>query len=577
MNSLTCLLSLSVLTAAPAAPPTTLAKDSLLRAIPENPALYFGAWDLDKMRSTSESSAWYRFFRDEQMQKLVNTMTSFFEEAMAESGDAPDLPFELSEICDSLRGSVAGFMQLHPEDETVVAGLFVEPGESRGQFEDLFDKFIELVSEEIEPTTDTYGQAELTQFEMPDSEGNMTFLDSETLMGFILSNEPDFLLETVHGAIDRYTGQDASEGFAGSTTLSEARRSSTGNVDFEFLFDAAPIIDMMLAEESPTEKELQLMQSIGVTSLRWAYGTAGIGKGEAFDVSLAMHVPPSSMISEFVDLIGPAPVELLKQMPANSQSVSISRFDIQGLYSLIMEGVREFDDAAYQQANGMIQMVGAMNGIDIEQDLLSQFNGNFASFVVEAETTETPSAWNEMMMGMELGGTVLIGLTDGVEFETFVMDLLANFGLDEMIDTETFQGADIHSVEFGEGAPSLHFTFTKNAFVYSMAPDPIREVVRMQGQEDIPSAFDNKDLRALAGSLSGVGAFSLTDTRSMVETTLSTFASLGNLMGMSGMEDNPLGYLPWPDSSIAGEYFKGEIVSTVHRVGDTLRLHTWSK
>lgn len=577
MNSLTYLLSLSVLTAAPAAPPTNLAKDTLLRAIPEDPALYFGAWDLDELRSTGESSAWYRFFRDEQMQKFVTTMTSFVEEAMAQDADAPDLPFELSEICDSFRGSVAGFMQLHPEDETVVAGLLAEPGENRGQFEDLFDKFIELASEDVQPTIESYGSAELIQFEMPDSEGNMTFLDSEGLMGFLLSNDPDYLLETIHGAVDRYSGADASEGFAGSTTLTEARRSSTGNVDFEFLFDAAPIIDMMLAEGSPSEKELQMLQSIGVTSLRWAYGTAGIGKGEAFDVSLAMHVPPSSMISDFVDLIGPAPVELLKQMPATSQSVSISRFDVQGLYKLVMEGIREFDDQAYNQANGMIQMVGAMNGIDIEQDVLAQFNGNFASFVSDSETAETATAWSEMAMGMELGGTVLIGLTDGPEFETFLMDLLANFGMDEMIETETFQGADIHSVAMGEGAPAFHFTFTKNALVYSMTPDPVREVVRMQGQEDIPSAFDNKDLRALAGSLSGVGAFSLTDTRSMVETTLTAFSNLGQLMDMADVQDNPLGYLPWPDASIASQYFEGEIVSTVHRVGNTLRLHTWSK
>ena len=564
------LLPLAFLPALPATSPfqesgrtPVEAEPTLLSAVPEDAilALWTDRWDA--IRARGKENSWVRFLQDESW-GFGGVMQALLDEAADEMPeDAP----RLEEVIGAIEGGVAAFLRASDTPEDPSFGVLIEVDPSNDVLLGHFDKLVDLAAEEIgAASSDTYNGANLDILESELGDEAAVWLDVEGLVGMTFGPTREIALETAQGVVDRWTGSDESKGYAGN----ELAPGGGPTPAFTVQLDLPRLMESLGETFGDDEEEEALMEAVGVTAIEWVALSADIGEGEELELSLSAHIPSGNLIGNLLDHMGPMPVDYLDLMPSDSLSVALGAFDLWGMWTTIKDFMREYapDDLEEMEA-GLAAGKDEM-GFDIEQDLLAQITGRFASFNMAIPPSEMPElaiiGIEEIDPSMAQGGAFLIELKDPQAVQRMVNSVLEAQGMAEMVVAEDFQGVTIHSMDLGFLRP--HYAFLPEGVVISMYPTPMRAMVRQSGAEDAPNAGQNEKFSSALESFGGSSMVTLSDTQAWVSAILGTLGMLSAFVPELGTADL---FTP-PDPSLAETYFSGTTVFALTRDGDVFEL-----
>ncbi len=607
------------LDAAPKPDAAAESASSLARLAPKDAFFLLQARNLDALRADFEAGAWYGLYQDDE----VKGLRGWFEDALRkakdakaskEGGSALD-PWELAR---SVHGSAASFGVIHKGEKEPVIGVLVDPGEPRGPFEDLAAKFLDERKHEpgTVETTEEYAGVELRTFETTSAKkaekadpkkpkeddeeseaddepaadaekkaGYFVYFETGGVAAFVLSEERERLLETVHGIVDRASGKDPSGGVEGAPSLSQARASVAKPGRIECFVDLAAVMEIAKAEKYSKEEEQKILSILGVDDLRWLYGSADLGKGENVAVDLSVKIPEKGYVHDWIGLLGKAPKEFAALAPRDSSAVSIANFDLFGLWQSAWKFSTELNEEGTQQARSEMEAGLAQVGAgDLEKSLLSQIDGRFLSFNVAIPEVEWKAQMPQAMQSSlgqssgdatvgHQGSAMVFGLREVQTVSRFVEEVLKGVGVFDSVKSEDFQGNQLHEFSPGPG-PGIHWGFLKQGIVISQSPTAIRAAFRMETAERKDSALEKEAFKPLYDAHADAGVLGLATTADSLKAGLAAVQAMRTVAMMAarggGLEDSPLAHLP--SAGAIDRHFKGTTATTVSRAGGVLHL-----
>jgi len=616
---LSSLLAVAVLASFPQQDAKNEKPVALAQAVPQDAVFFVQATRLDTLRADMEASAWYGFWKDEELKPI----REWFDKKVAdlrEKGEHDEESFGADplEMFDALHGSIAGFAVLQKDFKEPAMGLLLEPGEPRGRFEELYAKLLDHEKKNSIASTAEYAGVELNLFESQDETppakdgkhsdepgetaeeedgatqdglDHSVMFDAGGYTCLLVAGTRETLLEMTHGVIDRASGKDPAHGFDGSPALAQARASVPSAGRIEVFVDLARAIAKAQDEHPSSEEEERLFEALGIDDLRWVYATGDVGKGEAVSFDLAVQLPADGYLREWLDCLGRIPREMAGMAPRSSSAISLVQFDVWGLWQSAWKMAREMSpesaDDARSQMDAALQQMG---GGDIEKDFFSQFDGRFATFNVAVPEDEWKAVAGPYLQpttsALSLSGSAtLIGLKDPAAVSKFLGNVLAGIGIGAQVETEEFQGTTIQKFAMGPSA-GVQWAFTKKGALISQYPTALRAALRMEGAEAKDSALEKESFKPLFEANADASVLSLATTAESIKSSLTAVQTMVGAMGMgmemAGSEEGgallrelPLAHLP--SGAAVDRHFKGTVVTAVKRKGSVLHVRMSSK
>jgi hypothetical protein len=563
----------------------------LERAIPQDATVYAAVRDLDALREDLQKNAWYGFFRDPEVRAWIDW-------GLRKSGglDFADAPLDPFALASAVHGSAVFFEVWNVGDKyPSCGGALVQPGKERDAFDAQLDRALEHLRADATSSMETHGTTELEILELhqehaePGSSPTFALFDLPDMVGFVGSSKREVVLSTAHAVLDRYLGEDSSEGIAGQALLAEARRSAVRRGRLEVWLDTAPVIAAGLKRDPP-EKGTQLALDLtGVLGVQWIYLCADAGPGESFDLTLAADVPESGLLKSMYDALGAFPAEWTRLCPKGSTSIGLASFDLWALWQAgwkrFAELAPELHKAVRTQLEGTVQTLG----LDVEGQLLSQLDGRCASFNVEVPLEEwtTNDGRDHATLGLtapegpKLGTAYLIGIRDRAAVEAFVDKLLEVVGMQggvgpEDVETVEFQGHEVQELELPLDA-KLSWSFDDRALVVSMYPSALRAALRLRGKSDEPTAASNPRFASVLASFAGAPIVAINDTRAALELLLSSvrgaLEAMEQIAGSETPAESKAGPRPpLPGLDLVERFFKGTLSTAVTKRAGSAQL-----
>ncbi len=561
-------------------PQVSGATAELLRCLPGDSVLVLSAHDLDGVRAAAEGNAWFRFLQDEQVRPIFDSLLSEITDEMEAAGgeDAPDI--DPIAVMESIHGSVLAFLVPVGEDLEPGVGLIVDPGEDRAAFTEYFEQLLDAIEKDAVASIDAYEDVELSVFEAReegiDEEPIDTVMSFEVdgLFALVASRGVQNTLGLAQGLVDRRRQSEESLGMNENPWLSGARNAAGASQPFELFLDLGRVLDMTFEKQEMDEGERKVVDMLGLFDTRWIFANAGLGEGEALDFGLHVHMPETGALHGFLDLLGPLPLGMGRLMPTDSSSVGLFNFDVWGLYRGVMDLMEDHYPDEYPQMREQIDGMAQATGLDFEHDLLAQLSGEFGSFSMEVPEEESMMDMAGVFFGgstsldTSMGGATIIGLKNSGIVAEFLDQVLAMAGLQEMTETEDFQGRMVQHLSGPGGQFGVWWSFLEDSLVFSFYPTAVRSALRNAGSEEAPSMLDNERFSAALQPLTRAPMVSLTDTRTYLRTLLG-FGDLIEQMASESGEESLAG-LSAPEASLAEEYFSGTMLFAVERGRDSV-------
>jgi hypothetical protein len=540
--------------------PAAQEPDRLLAAVPANAELVVSLASLDELRRRATTNAWWKMARDEDVwplfEELGRTFETMLAEDMEEEDEALQRLLDPREWFAAVHGRAAGYLAMDG-DRLAGGGLLVEPGAERAAFDELWSLLLAEVREEHSESSQEYQGVELSVFEQTSEPLECLIVcEVEGVQLVALGEQRAFVLELAQGGIDRLLGKDPAPGFAADPALAEARAAAGPAHVLECFVDVSAFVRFAQADDArareadepgapsveTAKKQAEILGSLGLSAMRYAYLAGDFGEDERFELALAAHLPPESLLQRGLSLLGPAPRELLALAPADSVSVTLGAVDLPGLLRLVRTCVEQFVPENLEQFEAGLAAGEAALGLSIEKDLLELVPGRFASIALKVPEEEIP-AQMRAALGEEASAfynavaAFVVAVEDGDEVSALATRLLGMAGVGGMIQAEDYQGFEISSLELGV---QVQWACTDDYVVYSEAPTPLRAVLARIGGKDLPTLLTDERFKAVLEAYPRAAFLGLGDARVMTETYLGVFDFvLGMIAGMSEGEEEP--------------------------------------
>ena len=556
----------------------------LLHAIPAEAALFVRVTDLEGLRRASESNAWGRMLRDDDVVALWDWVLDRLDE------EDQDFSKEITRFIDAVEGGVTFFAG--GEDLSEV-GILVDAGDGQDELRELIE---EVDDGDRESSYEEYAGVSLELWATAGEEdGSLTHnvgWEQGGVFCYVAAPEEDRATELAHGMLDRLGGADEPSMFSNPQLASARAGAAPGRVEFfvdlHRLVGANPEIQEDLDEEA-----LRIADLIGARGFTWAHGTMDLGEGEDFDLHLRMSTPTEGYAKRWLDTLGPIPVGLAGLAPSNSRAVSLYNADVFELYQSGWDLFADIDPEQYEQTRAAFEGgLAAFGGLDLEADLLAQLSGNFGQFSIPVSEAEMRTAMGVMGDVMELpeellqGDVYAIGIEDSDTVELFLEETLNAVGPmtglnAASIESEDFQGFPIQSLELPTGQ-ALSWCFTEDYLLGSMYPSALRASLTLHGDADAPSARNHELFAPHLERHAGAWTLQLAPSRTTAETLLSLpqfFLDLG--LGDEGVWDNldtgeettwDFESAPLPGPELAGRYLEGTMILKFEYAQDALQV-----
>ena len=545
--------------------------------------------DADGLRSQLARNQYYRFLTSPQglpgalgsrwpaeLQAVLSLDPT--EEELASLGEEER---KILELLQTIRGSATFYLAQASMDHEPVVGIALQPGERMEDFVRLVSGFAEdsgevtlLERNGLQVGVPTRSLTDSSKFE-----AGMIF--SADTFALVAGDSPERTREEFERMVERMSGGEG-ESVAQSPMFPEAMAALRAPGQIDVFLDLTPFLAfadrLPQADDGPAPEEV--MAEIGLDQMRWVAGRLGVGAGENLDFEMQVYVPEDTRVAAFLDLFGPMPLELMDRLPADLVSVSAGSFDLAGLYDMALDTVNDFAEGMGDMARAQVEQFGGMLGVDLEEDVLRQFTGAFASFSVPAAEFDAESdPMRAAMLSSGLATAWVAELYDGDVLADSLDDLL-EFGGGMMgmpIELETVQvgGFDLTRPA---GVPIL----------YGFSGDGPRDVMAFGLEADMVAAlladpagnasnvFDHPQLGPLVSECRSASSFAAGLT---AQSMLSMRNGFLNLMGPIQEEsadaelEEVESVLERVDQQMIQSFFEGVGISTFERLPNAVRLH----
>ena len=584
------LTSLGSIAPEPAAPHSNY----LLALTPEKSVSVLAIGNLDEMRASSRKNSYFRFAQDEKV-------TAFFDEIAGGAMEQLLAELEVEQVLGSdvdleaffasLHGSIVLFSQMPNQDpNNTMIGLMIELGEDRSGFDQVFARLMERIANEITISGSEHMGVPLMTLKPkePGAQGELHMAelgDAVILMGG--AGGPACMTE-LHGIIDRWAGTSATGGLLESARFKSGRQSLGFDPNIECHVDVQALWTALRnsGELRHTDLPEVLLDEIG--QIQWFHGGARIGTGEELDFQLGLAMPQEGILASFTGLFGGVPVDLIRQVPRQSSSLSSLSLDLHGLFDRSLDLVRSFNEEEFQDVQRAMQSVADM-GIDIEGDFLAQLTGGYVRFSVEVPPAESLLGMAGAMMGTANGddplptyaSATIIGLQDSSRVEAAVDKLIEAFN-QQKLTNELANGRQAHSVNFGPAG--IHWAFAPDSMIIGMQPTPVVEALRMMSDDSLSIMEKGRFAELIQGNRRSLH-LAICDTSTNLKSILGGLQSTSRMLPMISMmtdfklpKDFPINArTAWPAPNIVGRYFEGTISTAVTWDESSLRFRLTSK
>jgi hypothetical protein len=557
--------------------PAPQAPIDLLAVTPADALVVVSTDRFDAIRERATKSVWANFFRDERLG--LDSMISM----ALERGEAQEHWDLGHEVLATIHGGLTAFLVPLANGHDVGGCVLLQPEEGLELFLGHFDRFVAKVEAEggTVHSMKSYAGVELDVFEEQDGGDGVAVFESHGVVGVAAADEVDAALDIAYGMIDRIGGQDGSPGIGASADFAAARGAG-GRPVIEVHLQVQELIrasnaDSTVGEEggSGVSQEPGFPAKAGLDQVRWVHGKMDIGAGEELDFSLSAHVPRGTFVGAIADRCGPLPKELLKRLPSEGTGVSLMSFDVAGLWQDLRDFLRQHYPDALAELETSIQEGEQEMGFDVEE-LIGALDGRFASHSMRLNPEDMPEmamfgGEGEVPEALLQSGSFFVGYKRTDVLQSAVQKLLEKMEMAPMVQTESFLGSEVHTLEMGFINP--RWSFLADGIVVSMHAPPMRAFLRQATPDGGPSAEADARFADAVGSFGTSSALGMSTTAN----------AIGNLLGMAqmasmfayGLVENP-DEIPLlsnpPDPSMAAEYFKGLLISGLRREGDRIEL-----
>ncbi|MFT5285767.1 MAG: hypothetical protein ACI8TQ_001935 [Planctomycetota bacterium] len=569
--------------------PAPVHSNYLLTLTPKDAVAVLAIGNIDDWRSNSLKNSFCRFGQDEEVAKLIEHFTgNLMEEASREFNLDQLLGSEFDEAAflSALNGSVVVFTQLVDNNpENPIVGLMLELGDDRSGFDQLLGGLLERFKSEVVLSGSEHGGIQIMSASGKNLQEPFTVKIAELGDAVVIvgSQSDKAVGQSITEVVDRWSGDNTDGGLLGTDDFKKARGAQDFDPHVEFHVNIGAFWDGLKASGqlhgSPVPESI--LNEIG--QITWLHGGASIGDGEQLDFQIALSMPKEGLISSFRYLLGGIPVDLLKQVPRQSSSLSTVNLDYQGIFNMALDLLHSFAPDEFAKAQQALQGVAAM-GIDIEGDFLNQLTGGQANFSVEVPSSESSFGMASSMFGAvkgdspvaSYGSAALIGLLDSARVETAVDNLVEMFWQQE-VGSKIVNEHEIKSINFGMAG--IHWAFTESSLLIGMQPTPIAEAIRMLDEGSISVMDKGRFADPILKNRKATN-FSIYETQDNLKSIIAGLQSASRMLPMVSMMTGwkpPKGFpinpkTPWPSPSIVSRYFEGTIYSAFTWDENSLRF-----
>ncbi len=585
------LLSLTpLLFSAPMPASGTLAETSTsLSLTPPDAVLVVHLDSAAELRAQIATNNYYRFFAapdgiqsalGDLMPDEIRTLLCL-EPSAEQLAALDDEARQVLELLHTLRGSATFYVGHAGPGEQPVLGLLLEPNER-------MPEFVRIVSE----LADESGEVTLLQrgalrvgvptrslTQAGEFEAGMIF--SASSFAIVTGESSDSTRAEFERLVERMSGVQG-QSVLDNPRFQAARAALRVDGQIELFGDLAALtgwLDMIPEQESGPDPRA-VLESLGVSELRWIAGSVAIGSGENIDVEFQAYLPSGSLLARVADLMGPLPQALMKRIPADAVAVTGANFDVAGLYDLTLDTIDQFAEGMGEMARAQVEQFGSMIGVDLEADLLLPFSGAMASYSVPARKLDfEQDPMRAMLMSSGLSTAWVLELFETELVADSLQELLEvgapQFGMPIELETVHSGGFDLTQPV---GVPIL-FGFTEGpgpgALAIGLEAEMVAELLRDPSQR-ATSIFDHEQLGPLVESAARASTFTAGMTaQSMISARrglLSIFESMSSMIEGEDRTDFEL-MLEKVDQAMIERFFRGVGISQLERLPNALRMH----
>jgi len=553
----------------------------LLRAMPENAVAVLSTAGWDEIRTRAAQNTWIQFTKDASWRALYE----LFAEVIANNVDLAGIGIDPIEVASSIHGPVAlGITNSRYGWE--VCGL-VDAGKQGGGFEDFFDMVWNEI-EELSPDRSILEHGGVTALLVDGLGGemNLALFGVEGAFGFVAHQDPESIIDRVREIIDKLKGVEEDDGFLDTDAHDAASRGWTSPPALSVTLNGEVLFHTLSREMG--EEALGVITELGFLDVAWAYLNVDIGLGENLDFAAGLHIPHDTVIGDFADLLGPAPIGMLKRLPNACSSLSLCNYDVAGAWQLFLEVLSSFTQEGYDNVLQGLQSARDLWGIDLEEELLLQFTGDFASFSMRVPEGEIKNPLEQLALeaeGVPARSTAaalasrdlfnesagfLVGLADPYAVQDTLEKLLLIAGVSGLVEEDDYQDYTYHSMDLEQ--QSLVWSFTDDNLLCSVSSTPLHNMLSRAEVDVADKSHLNRFRGVLATCGPEVGLISISDTRNTIESMIAAMGLFGQVLpvttGIPGLHD--LSTLELPEKEVVGSYFQGTLIQKIARTKDAV-------
>ena len=535
--------------------------DSLLRAVPAGSEVVAAIHDIGAAREALVDSSWGRFLQDPEAVAFLEAAAGKLDLSSGrieeELGDLSPL-----KLADSVTGELVVFLDME-EFGRGAGGVLLELGESRDAFDEYLAHFEEMLRDKgFEESAASYADLDLTIFE-PESEGegNLILADRGDAFVLVVHTDREAGLGLMQDILDTLADDSDRVGVDEEDVFQQARERAGGGGDAEIFINLTKAVPLWLAGAGLDPEALGFL---GLEDLKSLYWRVDLGTGEEVGSVLWLGLEGDGLIRALIDSFGgERPAAFLSSVPADADACTAGFWDLNGMYTRILDAIEQQDEASYQMYRGTYdQMMKQQFGIDPEQEILAQLDGRFGGFSLPVPQEERAGAAAlGMNAGIGNGGLSLVGVKDTDVFQANFEKTLRAFGLHVSMKKEEFQGYMIHSINLPVGGLKLYWTFAEKWFAFSFFPTAVRSYLRLLANEDLPTIERREDFAAFFREHAGCSWISAGDKARNMATMVAVVTQGLNAVGGPG--DGGGAPLPVIGPGTIDKYFKGMIGTAV--------------
>lgn len=200
------------------------------------------------------------------------------------------------------------------------------------------------------------------------------FYEGEGLVMILSAGSIDKAKELADTCLNRLGNPDAAGPFAIEAVGAERRDAA-----FEFAVNLQPVWARVTAEEAPM-KGMEKRAFDSVSSVDWLYGSVSFGDGETADWEFVAPFAQESLLGDLLGFFGSANTATFGTVPSTATQATIGSFDVAGAVDWALGLVKEQSEDDHAQVMGGIEAAGGMLGMDLMNDVIKQFDGQFLYF-----------------------------------------------------------------------------------------------------------------------------------------------------------------------------------------------------